>query len=221
MAPKSLLFGVVGAITVAGSVYLALRGTEIAVMTGALIALGIIIIVLPHLPPLELGFGAGGVTVKLQQENAQLKQDIAGERASKTGLQKLINVKPAERAKVLAAAASQDTQHGKFGGRWEVNHRKLTATVSSLANGTLGKLHIEVRSTDAARPLSGEVTFHLHETFKPEDVQTVPVNAEGVAQIELISWGAFTVGAEADGGGTKLELDLAGLPTAFDPWKKR
>jgi hypothetical protein len=37
--------------------------------------------------------------------------------------------------------------------------------------------------------------------------------ADGVvATLDIISWGAFTVAADADGGQTKLELDLITVP---------
>ena len=42
----------------------------------------------------------------------------------------------------------------------------------------------------------------------PQPVVTASA-VNGVAQIELQGWGAFTVGAVADDGGTLLELDLS------------
>ena len=46
-----------------------------------------------------------------------------------------------------------------------------------------------------------------------------PVN--GIATLQLIAYGAFTVGAECDGGTTKLELNLAELPDAPQLFKER
>jgi hypothetical protein len=64
-----------------------------------------------------------------------------------------------------------------------------------------------VVSTDPARPLAGDVVFHLHPTFGPFSRYTVKAKG-GVAEDIFVSYGAFTVGAEADGGATCLELDL-------------
>lgn len=44
---------------------------------------------------------------------------------------------------------------------------------------------------------------------------------EGAAMIERIAYGAFTVGAEADGGATRLELDLVDLPDAPELFRSR
>jgi hypothetical protein len=40
----------------------------------------------------------------------------------------------------------------------------------------------------------------------------VSVSPAGVAELSIDAWGAFTVGAVADGGLTRLELDLAEHP---------
>jgi hypothetical protein len=73
------------------------------------------------------------------------------------------------------------------------------------------RVELEVASTDAAAPLTGPVTFHLHPTFSPDEQAVAP--ADGVARLRLTSYGAFTVGAEtADG--TRLELCLASIPDA-------
>lgn len=61
-------------------------------------------------------------------------------------------------------------------------------------------------------PLQGRVKFHLHSSFDPA-VETVAVE-DGQATLTLHAYGAFTVGAETDGGRTHLELDLAALPQA-------
>jgi hypothetical protein len=61
--------------------------------------------------------------------------------------------------------------------------------------------------TRGSAPLRGITRFHLHPTFIPS---VVPVVAEeGIARLERLAYGAFTVGAEVDDGATQLELDLA------------
>jgi hypothetical protein len=74
---------------------------------------------------------------------------------------------------------------------------------------------LEVSATEGP-PLEDEVVFHLHPTFT-KNVVHVPAK-NGRARLSLGGWGAFTVGAEADGGRTTLELDLSkdeSLPALF------
>jgi hypothetical protein len=69
------------------------------------------------------------------------------------------------------------------------------------------------------KPLTGVVTFHLHPTFKKT---VAPVLAkENKAELELVAWGAFTVGVSCDDGGTELELDLATIPDAPATFRTR
>ena len=60
--------------------------------------------------------------------------------------------------------------------------------------------------------LKGDVRFFIHDTFKNNKPIVDSVN--GAASLHIKAWGAFTVGILADDGNTKLELDLAELPTA-------
>jgi hypothetical protein len=106
----------------------------------------------------------------------------------------------------------EDPQRGQWGGRAERNNRRLSAAITALDDGWFN-VHIEVRSTDPARyPLKGLVRFHLHDTFRKPEVDVMP--NKGVAVHEVNAFGPFTVGAEADGGKTQLELDLANVPNA-------
>jgi hypothetical protein len=76
------------------------------------------------------------------------------------------------------------------------------------------KVQLRLCSTNPARhPLQGSVQFFLHNTFV-NDRPVISVSPGGVAELTLTAWGAFTVGAVADGGSTPLELDLAQLETA-------
>ena len=64
-----------------------------------------------------------------------------------------------------------------------------------------------------------EVVFFLHPIFTPASQTVMPVNGE--AKLTLHAWGAFTVGALADGGRVRLELDLAGVDTALPAFRER
>jgi cellulose biosynthesis protein BcsQ len=107
-----------------------------------------------------------------------------------------------------------DPQKGKFGGVSERNGRRIVASVSPLKSQWF-TINLKLEPTGDV-PLTGSVEFHLHPTFRPEMI-SVPTK-DGVASLKLRAWGPFTVGAVADKGQTRLELDLAhlsGVPRAF------
>ncbi len=112
--------------------------------------------------------------------------------------------------------APSDTQKGKFGGAAERDGRRVDGEVREVAGSPdWFDVRVVVRATSGP-PLSGSVRFFLHETF-PVREQEVPVRG-GEAVWEGRAWGAFTVGAVCDGGGTSLELDLgtlSGAPQLF------
>lgn len=107
-----------------------------------------------------------------------------------------------------------DQQKGRWGGHAERNGRVLRLRrleESEKHPGEALAFDLVVEPSDGGLPLSGEVIFHLHQTF-PKQVQTVTVE-DGRAVLRITAaYGAFTVGAQADGGSTQLELDLAQDP---------
>jgi hypothetical protein len=119
---------------------------------------------------------------------------------------------PSVRASIQAGTPVDvdDPHKGQFGGNHQTPQRILKARVTEAANEWF-HLTLAVEQQDQQRrskvPLVGEVEFHLHPTFRPSVVR-VPVSS-GRAILELRAWGAFTVGAIADDGLTRLELDLA------------
>ena len=118
----------------------------------------------------------------------------------------------------MAAPGSQpsvpdDPQKNQWGAQPEANGRRLSATVDCLpGQSEWFRVRLRVESTDPAHPLKGTVCFHLHPTFR--NTEPIVEVVRGVAEYVVVAWGAFTVGAEADDGQTKLELDLADLPQA-------
>lgn len=105
------------------------------------------------------------------------------------------------------SSETDDPQKGKWGGKQDSNGRRITATILPLTGNDLYKIFLQVVSTDKSKPLKGFVRFHLHPTF-PNAKPLVKV-IDNEANLELIAWGSFTVGAEADEGQTRLELNLA------------
>lgn len=116
------------------------------------------------------------------------------------------------------AIVANDPQKNQWGGKPEVNGRRLSAVVESSTMKGFYKVTIVVESIDITRPLIGEVKFYLHDTFfNPEPVEKVK-NGKAILKLHGV-WGSFTVGAVADDGATKLELDLAELPGVTDEFK--
>lgn len=108
---------------------------------------------------------------------------------------------------------TSDPQKGRWGGLSERNGRKLIASVIPLPGSKeLFKVIIKVIATDIHNPIRNKVLFHLHNSFPNPNPEIYVI--QGEARLELIAWGAFTIGAEADDRATRLELDLADLPDA-------
>jgi hypothetical protein len=106
--------------------------------------------------------------------------------------------------------ASDDPNKGAFGGSPVANGRSLQASIKPMAGAQSSACWIEliVNSVDSSRPLTGTVTLFLHPSFGRHAQYDLKV-VNGIARDTILSWGVFTVGVIADGGETKLELDLA------------
>jgi hypothetical protein len=109
--------------------------------------------------------------------------------------------------KDMVTNEASDPQKGVWGGKEITNDRSISATVKSIPGSRFYRVVVVVKSIDANKPLIGKVEFHLHPTFSNPN-PTILVN-DGIAELKLVAWGAFTLGAVADNGETKLELDLA------------
>ena len=91
--------------------------------------------------------------------------------------------------------------------------RSLTGEiVSDLDKGLVIRLIVR---RDGGRPLTGEVVFLLHSTFRDRAV-VVPVR-DDCAETTVYSEGWFTAGAVMDDGRTVLAYDLKNLPNV-PPW---
>jgi len=113
-----------------------------------------------------------------------------------------------------------DPNAGRFGGAAERSGRRLRAEVKAMpGSADLFLIHAWVSASDGARPPTDgtTVTFHLHPTYG-QDVVKVPVSG-GVAALDRIAWGAFTIGVEVEG--IKLELNLADVAGAPDLFRQR
>ena len=124
---------------------------------------------------------------------------------------------PESRKQEAPAANIDDPQKGRWGGESKRDGRQLTAGVADQGNGWF-LVGLAVACVDGP-PLVGEVEFHLHPSFHPSIVR-VPVRDDH-AVLKFPAWGAFTVGASADEGRTRLELDLAQTADAPELFRSR
>lgn len=112
--------------------------------------------------------------------------------------------------RALTASASRDPhdpQKGRWGGCRERDGRRLRVAEAEAAGDGWLRFTLIVEPTPGARPLEGAVAFYLHPSFPKERMRIEPT--QGAARLRLGAYGAFTVGAVADEGRTRLELDLA------------
>lgn len=150
----------------------------------------------------------------------ELSVDVGGGKNTPKAELHTIRRNSAESAVSAKEEYEDDPQKGKWGGKSEVNGRMISAKVNPGPFPGFYMVEIRVVSTDISKPLTGFVKFFLHDTF----INSNPIIAveENVAVLNLTKvYGAFTIGAEADGGDTKLELDLAELPDAPAEFKSR
>jgi hypothetical protein len=117
----------------------------------------------------------------------------------------------AQKEKRAVKMDPEDPQKGRWDGNAKANGREVIAKVRELEPDWF-EATISVRSTNPRRPLTGKVIYHLHPSILPS-VRTATVR-KGVATIKVESYGAYTVGIEADNGDTRLELDLAEIENA-------
>lgn len=119
----------------------------------------------------------------------------------------------AEKLRVLLESRVDDPDDphaGRFGRTSERSDRRLTAKITQQTSSWF-ILEITVAGT-REHALTGPVEFYLHPSFKPELRR---VSAENnAATLRIGAYGPFTVGAVADEGRTRLELNLATVPKA-------
>lgn len=159
---------------------------------------------------------------RLEIEAITKRQAIQISNEGRVDVEKLVDVcqqilASTSRESTRAAHDPDDPQKGKWGGKSTVDGRTLSAEVRAITDDWFG-VTLTVSGT-GDRPLDGSVDFHLHPTFSSPD-RRVDVTG-GCAKLALGAWGAFTVGAVADGGLTRLELDLSKDPSFPDRFRSR
>jgi len=155
----------------------------------------------------EFSFGDKGFSFKRRAEKAANELGVGGKPSTSAILP--------ESYKTLEAGnvTPDDPNKNRFGGQSVRNDKRLSANVIPYpGNQQWFVVKLLVESVDPKHPLRGRVTFHLHPTFRKPVVGVEAV--AGRAELELVAWGAFTVGAICESDGTQLELDLSELATA-------
>ena len=118
--------------------------------------------------------------------------------------------------------ANDDPLKHQFGSKPSADGLVMKARVTRVpGSDTLFRIHAWVADASGA-PLSRDVTvkIYLHPTF-PRSERDATVGGDGTASLDLVAWGAFTMGAKVWRGDrvTLLELDLAtdvpGAPAEF------
>jgi hypothetical protein len=101
----------------------------------------------------------------------------------------------------------RDPQKGQWGGLRTRNGWTVSAKVTTIDEDWYDIVLIVTGTKGKKKPLTGTVSFHLHDTFaKPvHKVKAV----KGKAILDVSAYGAFTVGILVEQDGTMLELDLA------------
>jgi hypothetical protein len=165
------------------------------------------------------------VQVEKKQEQVERKTDtIAAVTQQRIGTKtseitkQLIQVTNTE---IKSQSRNLDDPHkGEYGDR-EDNDFKVSVDKIPDPNikGWYNLTYKVVAKDPSKTKLEGKVRFHLHPTFTP-DVETVDV-INGVAKLNKIAWGAFTIGVEILSTGSKLELDLGDEPDLPDDFKNR
>jgi hypothetical protein len=189
-----------------------------------LVALGIclFLFLFPRLQNFSIGPGGINLTLKDLQQNVELLMKQANVVQAETTGEGGLKAKDAAFSKESKMIRTRDVdeddpQKGKWGRRAVNNFRKISAEVENTQWDRFYSVRITVESTNAKFPLRGLVRFHLHDTFKNADPVIIARDNKAVLKLSKV-YGAFTVGAEADDGETKLELDLAtieGAPKGF------
>jgi hypothetical protein len=157
---------------------------------------------------------------KIQSSPVPMRSAVRAKSAALGQGTSQIPISPKQFAQLNKMDEDGDPNKGRFGGKPEVNGRRLSAKVERIDNTKWFSIDLTVASTDANSRLTGRVLFYLHHTYDRSVIATLARN--GVARLEEVeAYGAFTVGAVADDGRTLLELDLSELPDAPDDFKSQ
>lgn len=170
----------------------------------------------------SISFAGNKVELDAQLKEAKASLEVLEDKISYES--QSVNEKGLENSGILFVKNSDDPWKGQFENEAVKRDkaRELSAEVLTI-QGTQKWFFVRliVKSISPKhKPLKGEVIFFLHPTF-PNHIRRVPVGKNGVAELRLKAWGAFTVGVLTDDNKTKLELDLSELENAPMEFRSR
>jgi hypothetical protein len=146
-------------------------------------------------------------------KNQDFPENVSQE--SKDSLQRL-QTKVKEILKTKTTYVDQDLQKGRWGGKSQVNGRKITATVTTSDVEGYYTIHFLIESMQGTQLPPAALLVHDSYEF-PDDAIYLKPNEDGKIRLELLGYEAFTVGVVFEDG-TELELDLnnvTGFPKDF------
>jgi hypothetical protein len=108
-------------------------------------------------------------------------------------------------------SVKNDKQKNRFGGKAEAGGYKLDVVFHSRSNASVVNVDLIVTRSDGS-PLTQNVRFYLHQTFRPQQILVAP--EDGQAVLDILCEGGFTVGAWVVDTDVLLELDLAMVSNA-------
>ena len=110
-----------------------------------------------------------------------------------------------------------DLQKNRWGGKVEDNGKKISVQVNKNSWQNLFDILIDISNIDNS-PLTFPVAVFIHDSYKlPDNVVYVTPNTNGIAQLSILAYEAFTIGVLFPDE-TELELDLndqSGYPPVF------
>lgn len=186
------------------------------------LAIGIGLLLLAEITPLIKSMKAGGVELEFLSDSVtdrcnefetrlcRLEWIAAGrDRTMKDVLDRKHKPPP---GLALKQRCRNDPWKGRFGGQAARDGFVLSAEFRHVGTSSV-QILIRVTAPDTAKPSDLEcVDLYLHDSFHPDVVPAVFHGRE--AELSLLSYGGFTVGAWVACRGVELELDLAELPDA-------
>lgn len=181
------------------------------------LAIGLGLLLIAELGPIIKSFKAGGLEFEfvdsVQGKFNGLESRVAELEVAAKAWRTTPGVKPL-RAEELKAPAEDlpeqfddDPWRGRFGGKPSDRGFTLAATFRNVSRSTV-EIVLNVIAAAGTNIADGEkVVFYLHDTFNPDKVTALFHG--GTAELTVMSYGGFTVGAWIPSVPVELELNLA------------
>ncbi len=141
----------------------------------------------------------------LREELESVKETLRSLSPPETSSKKDLRASPMSMPELGPAKVWDDPNKGRFGGLDQQDGFTLAAEFLGGEEARLVNIRLSVRGT--TQPLTQRVRFFLHPTFPSPELTVNPV--DGIASLDTLAYGGFTVGAWIEGTQTLLELDLS------------